>query len=169
MRRSWSCVAGAAFITLSAVARAGGAGEGRAVGKLVEKPFTEQAVTYPVPVLVKVPAPPDGIEPERVAVARVVVDYTSPGGQHGQAELKPVKDGYGGEIPCDGVQTAGKLKYFTTALNRFDNPVAIGGTAAAPHTVNLKVAIGGAMPHLPPELPPQTSADGKEAGGQAGK
>lgn len=132
------------------------------VGKLVEKPFAEQAVTYPVPVLVKVPAPPDGIEPERAAVARVVVDYTGPAGQHGQTELKPVKDGYGGEIPCDGVQSAGKLTYFTTAFNRFDNPVANGGTAAAPHVVVLKVALNGAMPHLPGELPPRSCAGAKD-------
>ena len=112
--------------------------------------------------LVKIPAPPDGLEPERTAVARVVVDYTGPGGHHGQAELKPVKDGYGGEIPCDGVQSAGKVTYFTTALNRFDLPVAIGGTAAAPHTVTLKVALSGAMPHLPGELPPKSCAGAKE-------
>jgi hypothetical protein len=131
------------------------------VGKLIEKPFTEQAATYPVPVMVKVPAPPDGIEPERIAVARVVVDYTGPGGERGQAELKPVKDGYAGEIPCDGVKTAGKVTYFTTALNKFDNPVAVGGSAAAPHSVNLKVALSGAMPHLPGELPPASCADAK--------
>jgi MYXO-CTERM domain-containing protein len=133
------------------------------VGKLVEKPFTEQAVTYPVPVVVKIPAAPAGIDPEQSAVTRVVVDYTGPGGQHGQAELKPSKDGYGGEIPCDGVLSAGKLTYFTTALNRFDNPVATGGTAAAPHTVVLKVALSGALPHLPGELPPRACPEAKES------
>jgi hypothetical protein len=131
------------------------------VGSIEDKPWPEQMAGTPVPVFVKLPAPPKGVEPERVQVTRVVVEYQGPAGS-GKAELKPVKDGYGGHVPCDGVKAVGELKYAVTAYNKYDNPVAKMQTESR---IPLKTAIASALPHLPDELPPE-SCDGssKKAG-----
>jgi hypothetical protein len=131
------------------------------VGSIEDKPWPEQMAGTPVPVFVKLPAPPKGVEPERVQVARVVVEYQGPAGS-GKAELKPIKDGFGGEIPCDGVKAVGELKYTVTAYNKYDNPVAKTQNESR---IPLKTAIAGALPHLPDELPPEAcDGSGKKAG-----
>jgi hypothetical protein len=129
------------------------------LGKLDEKPWPEQAATYPVPVFVRLPPPPPDVEPERVAIARVTVDYVGSDGAPGEVELKPTQNGYGGTVPCSAVQTPGTLTYFTTAWNRFSIPVAVGGSADDPHKVTLKVAISSTLPHLPGDLPPRSCKD----------
>jgi hypothetical protein len=132
------------------------------VGKMQETLWREQTIGYPIPVYVKLPAPPTGIEKPRLEVVKVVTEFSSPnvaGPQH--LELKPlVGGGYGGLLPCDLSSQEGEVSYFTTALNKYDNPVARGASADKPNKVTIKGAFTGSFPHLPGELPPKACERG---------
>jgi len=133
-------------------------------GKLLEDVWAEQAVGYPLPVFVKLPPPPAGVERERTDVAKVVTEYYGPGTPIPQkAELKPMGGGYGGFLPCDATAVEGVVTYFTIALNKYDNLVAIGGSPQKPNKVKIRPTMAGTFPHLPGELPPKSCAEG---GGQ---
>jgi hypothetical protein len=86
-----------------------------------------------------------------------VTEYSSPNtAVPQQLELKPVAGGgYGGMLPCDASTRDGEVTYFTTALNKYDNLVAGGGTRAKPNKVVVKPVFTGSFPHLPGELPPR--------------
>jgi hypothetical protein len=130
------------------------------LGTLEEKPWKEQAAGYPVPVFVKLPPPPPRIEPQRVEVVRVVMEYSSPAlPLPRQVDLTPMQGGYGVLIPCDASQQQGELRYFTTAYNKYDIPVARGGSMEKPNRLQIKVAISTAQPHLPGDLPPKSCTD----------
>jgi MYXO-CTERM domain-containing protein len=127
------------------------------VGKLQESPWHEQTKGYPIPIFVKLPPTPRGIEKPRVEVVKVVTEYVAgDASSPKQVELKPLSGGgYGGLIPCDASMVEGDVTYFTTALNKYDNPVAGGGTRAKPNKVHVKPVFIGTFPHLPGELPPR--------------
>jgi hypothetical protein len=126
---------------------------------LIEKPWTEQAIGYPIPVFVKVPA-----LPETQKIGKVEVEYTSTGaGDRGTLQLKPHKDGYAGLIPCAAVRAQGEITYHTTVYNDCGNSVAAGGNPDEPHTVVLKEALSGQQPRLPGEVPPEVCADAAPA------
>jgi hypothetical protein len=123
----------------------------RPLAELTEKPFSEQAIRTPVPVFVEVPA---GVE-----AARVVVRYKAPGqASFTDLTLKAHAKGFGEYIPCSAVETAGKLEYFVTALDKKGDPVASAGSATEPRTVELKNAISGDRPALPGSPPPSPCA-----------
>ncbi len=127
------------------------------VGKLVETPTHEQTKEYPIPVFVKLPPAPKGIEKARTDVVKVVTEYQGPGMTLPQQyELKAVANGggYGGHLPCEASMQEGDVTYFVTALNKYDNPVASSGTRAKPNKVHVNAAFTGKFPHLPGELPP---------------
>jgi hypothetical protein len=112
---------------------------------------------YPIPVFVKIPSPPKGIERARTDVAKVVTEYSGPGmALPQQFELKPLANGggFGGHLPCEASVQEGDVTYFTTALNKYDNPVAESGTRAKPNKVHVSPVFTGKFPHLPGELPP---------------
>jgi chemotaxis protein histidine kinase CheA len=127
------------------------------VGKLQETPTREQTMGYPIPVFVKVPPPPKGIEKARTDVAKVVAEYSGPGmALPQQYELKPAANGggYAGHLPCEASAQEGEVSYFVTALNKYDNPVASSGSRAKPIKVKVSPVFTGKFPHLPGELPP---------------
>src|SRR5204863_217549 len=98
-------------------------------GKLLEDPWAEQTVGYPLPIFVKLPPPPAGVERERTDVAKVIVEYSGPGSPIPEKyELRALSGGFGGYLPCTATVTEGVVTYFTIALNKYDNLVAIGGT-----------------------------------------
>ena len=130
------------------------------VGKLVENPFKEQAVGYPIPILVKLPLPPPKIEKPRVEVVKVVAEYTAPGfDTPKQIELKPEKEGaWVGELPCDVTAKDGEVSYSIAAFNKFDNAVARSGSNIRPNKVAIKADLVSSLPHFPGELPPESCA-----------
>ncbi|HMI82731.1 MAG TPA: hypothetical protein VK550_01495 [Polyangiaceae bacterium] len=128
------------------------------VGKLVENPFKEQAVGYPIPILVKIPPAPPKIEKPRVEVVKVVAEYSAPGfeGQR-QLELKPEKEGaWVGMLPCDVTSKDGEVTYSISAFNKYDNAVARSGSNAKPNKVTVKADLVSSLPHWPGELPPES-------------
>ena len=131
------------------------------VGKLVENPFTQQAVGYPIPIMVKIPPAPAKIEKPRVEVVKVVAEYTAPGfDSPRQIELKPEKeDKWVGQLPCDVTTKDGEVTYSISAFNKFDNAVARSGTNTKPNKVTVKADLVSALPHWPGELPPESCAD----------
>ena len=131
------------------------------VGKLQETPWREQTMGYPIPIYVKVPPPPRGVERPRVEVVKVVTEYWAPGvAVPQQVELKPLPNGgYGGHLPCEASDQEGEMTYFTTAINKYDNPVAGSGTRAKPNKVQVKSVFTGSFPHLPGELPPRVCTE----------
>jgi len=126
------------------------------VGKLVEEPWKGQALGYPVLVRVKLPAPPPKVEPERVAVVKVVTEFSGPGVPvPGKIELKPNKEGaYEGGLPCDVTKQEGEVSYYTTAYNKYDNIVASSGSINKPNQVQIKAEFASRLAHMPGELPP---------------
>jgi hypothetical protein len=131
-------------------------------GKLEENVWKQQAVGYPLPVYVKLPPPPAGIEKERSEVVKVVVQYDSAATPIPQKiELKPLGNGgFGGMLPCDATSLEGTITYFTIALNKYDNLVALGASPAKPHKVKVKAQVEGNAPHLPGDPPPKSCAEG---------
>ncbi len=140
-------------------------------GKLEETPVRRQAVGYPIPVYVKLPPPPRGIEQERTDVVKVQTQYYGPNTPVPvNVELKSLGNGgYGGLIACDTTWMEGTVTYFTIAFNKYDNLVAFGGTPAKPHAVEIKGALGPDALHLPGDAPPkacaETQAQAAEAAG----
>jgi hypothetical protein len=130
-------------------------------GKLEEDVWAEQTVGYPLPIFVKLPPPPAGIERERTDVVKVVTEYFGPGTPiPAKFELKAISGGYGGYLPCDATSAEGVVTYFTIALNKYDNLVAIGGSPQKPNKVKIRPTMSGSFPHLPGELPPKSCAEG---------
>jgi len=131
------------------------------VGKLIEEPWKGQAVDYPIQVRVKLPPPPPRIEPERVAVVKVVTEYSGPGvAVPAKVELKATKPGeFEGTLSCDVSKQEGEVTYYTTAYNQYDNIVASGGTMTKPNKVPIKAELVSALAHMPGELPPQSCTD----------
>jgi hypothetical protein len=131
------------------------------VGALVEAPFKEQAVGYPIPIRVKLPPPPPRIEPERVEVVKVVTEYAGPGVPSSvRLELKPVKGGiYEGVLPCELTAQEGEVTYYTTAFNKNDHIVAQSGSNGSPNKVQIRGELAAALPHFVGELPPRSCAD----------
>jgi hypothetical protein len=131
------------------------------MGALVEAPFKEQAVGYPIPIRVKLPPPPANIEPERVEVVKVVTAYVGPGVPSlGRLELKPVKGGsYEGVIPCELTAQEGEVTYYTIAFNKHAHVVAQSGSDTSPNKVQIKGDLAAALPHFVGELPPRSCAD----------
>ena len=131
------------------------------LGALVEAPFKEQAVGYPIPIRVKLPPPPPNIEPERVEVVKVVTAYVGPGVPSPvRLELKPVKGGsYEGVIPCELTAQEGEVMYFTIAFNKYANVVAQSGSDTSPNKVQIKGDLAATLPHFVGELPPRSCAD----------
>jgi len=127
------------------------------VGKMQETPYREQTIGYPIPVFVKLPPPPARIERPRVEVVKVITEYYGPGTPLPQQfELKPLPgEGYGGVLPCEASDQEGEVTYFTTALNKYDNPVSRSGTRDKPNRIHIKGVFTGSFPHLPGELPPR--------------
>jgi hypothetical protein len=128
------------------------------VGKLVENPFKEQAVGYPIPIVVKIPPAPPKIEKPRVEVVKVVAEYSAPGFEAPrQIELKPDKEGeWVGQLPCDATAKDGEVTYFLSAFNKYDNAVARSGTNTKPNKVKVKADLVSSLPHWPGELPPES-------------
>ena len=128
------------------------------VGKLVENPFKEQAVGYPIPIVVKVPPAPPKIEKPRVEVVKVVAEYSAPGFEKPrQVELRANKEGeWVGELPCDVTAKDGEVTYYTLAYNKYDNAVARSGTDTKPNKVKVRAELVSALPHWPGELPPES-------------
>jgi hypothetical protein len=131
------------------------------LGALVEAPFKGQAVGYPIPIRVKMPAPPPDIEPERVEVVKVVTEYVGPGAPSAvRLELKPIKGGsYEGTIPCELTAQEGEVTYYTTAYNKYDNIVAQSGSSSSPNKVPIRGDLAASLPHFTGELPPLSCAD----------
>ncbi len=129
-------------------------------GQLQEQTWPNQTIGYPLPVYVKLPPPPAGVEKERTTVVRVVTEYSSPSTPVPQRfELKPLGNGaYGGLLPCDATSQEGLLTYFTIALNKYDNLVAIGASPQKPNKVKVLASMSGQFPHLPGSLPPSACA-----------
>jgi MYXO-CTERM domain-containing protein len=140
------------------------------VGALQGTVWKEGVIGYPLPIFVKLPPPPQGIEPARVQVAKVTVTYSTPTvAVPTPAEMKLVEAGlYSFLIPCEATKQEGDVLYNVSALNKYDNPVATSGTIDKPNRVTLKVSINGAMPHLPGEVPPE-ACGAKSAASQKGK
>jgi hypothetical protein len=130
------------------------------VGKLVENPFKEQAVGYPIPIVVKLPPAPPKIEKPRVEVVKVVAEYSGPGFEAPrQVELKPEKEGaWVGELPCEVTTKDGEVTYSISAFNKYDNAVARSGSNAKPNKVTVKAELVSSLPHWPGELPPESCA-----------
>ena len=128
------------------------------VGKLVENPFKEQAVGYPIPIVVKIPPAPPKIEKPRVEVVKVVAEYSAPGfDKPRQVELRANKEGeWVGELPCDVTAKDGEVTYYTLAYNKYDNTVARSGTDTKPNKVKVRAELVSALPHWPGELPPES-------------
>jgi hypothetical protein len=129
------------------------------VGKLVENPFKEQAVGYPIPIMVKIPPAPPKIEKPRVEVVKVVAEYSAPGFEKPrQIELRAGKEGeWIGELPCDVTTKDGaEVTYYTAAYNKFDNAVARSGTDSKPNKVKVRAELVSSLPHWPGELPPES-------------
>lgn len=117
------------------------------VAVLKEKPWTEQAIWYPIPVYVEVPV--------GVKASRIVVRFKAPGETHWkELALQKHGKGWGGYIPCYAVKKIGTLVYFTTAFNTNLDRVASAGSAENPRKVQLKKAINARQPSLPGAVPP---------------
>jgi hypothetical protein len=131
------------------------------LGALVETPFKEQAVGYPIPIRVKLAPPPPNIEPERVEVVKVVTAYFGPGlPTAARLELKPNKGGsYEGTIPCELTAQEGEVMYYTIAFNKYANVVAQSGSDTNPNKVQIRGDLAAALPHFAGELPPRSCAD----------
>jgi hypothetical protein len=131
------------------------------LGALVERPFKEQAVGYPIPIRVKLPPPPPRIETERVEVVRVLTEYVGAGVPTPvRLELKTVKGGsYEGVLPCELTAQEGEVTYYTTAFNKYDNIVAQSGSNSSPNKVQIRGDLAAALPHFVGELPPRSCAD----------
>ena len=116
---------------------------------------------YPIPIRVKLPPPPPGIEPERVEVVKVVTEYVGPGVPSSvRLELKPVKGGsYEGVLPCELTAQEGEVTYYTTAFNKYDHIVAQSGSNGSPNKVQIRGDLAAALPHFVGELPPRSCAD----------
>ena len=140
------------------------------VGKLLEEPWKGQAVGYPVLVRVKLPPPPPKIEPERVAVVKVVTEFSGPGVPvPGKIELKPNKEGaYEGGLPCDVSKQEGEVTYYTTAYNKYDNVVASSGSINKPNQVQIKAELASRLAHMPGELPPISCEESERRAKAAG-
>jgi chemotaxis protein histidine kinase CheA len=140
------------------------------VGKLLEDPWKGQALGYPVLVRVKLPPPPPKVEPERVAVVKVVTEFSAPGVPAPvKVELKPNKEGaYEGSLPCDVSKQEGDVTYYTTAYNKYDNVVASGGSINKPNQVQIKAEFASRLGHMPGELPPISCEESERRAKAAG-
>ncbi len=119
----------------------------KTVSVMDEKPWAEQVVGTPVPVFVKLP--------EGVTANKVITRFRAPGDKTWrEVTLRVSGDGYGGYIPCAGVNKQGELVYFTTAFDENLDRVAGAGSAAEPRRVQLKAVINGRQPALPGGTPP---------------
>lgn len=142
----------------AAKAKAGGAGPAKtgegggetppaAEGELNHTPVTEQMVDTPIPLWVEVP--------EGMKIGKVIVMYRPFGAEEWKKlELKKMKGGFGGQIPCDDVGTTGDLKYYIKGLDPGGDPVAEVGNKNKPNVTKVKNQLDGEPPHLPDAAPP---------------
>ena len=71
-------------------------------------------------------------------------------------DLKRLKTGYGGEVPClDVGTTPGDLRYYIEAVDAKGDVIGTSGTRNAPYKVPIKATITGEAPHLPGEPRPR--------------
>ena len=65
-------------------------------------------------------------------------------------DLKRLKTGYGGEVPClDVGTTPGDLRYYIEAVDAKGDVIGTSGTRNAPYKVPIKATITSEPPHLP--------------------
>ncbi len=126
-------------------------------GGLAHTPPTRQRVETPLPLYVQVPAD--------VGAAKVVVRFKSVGARDWKtAPLRPMGDGYGGEIPCSDVgNSEGELEYYIQALDTNGDLVAASGRSASPQRVAIVKTLDGEAPHLPGQPPPEACKPGPPA------
>ncbi len=120
---------------------------------IVHTPIAEQAIYTPVPVYAELP---EGMTPAKVQLRYKVFGATD----WKTLDLKKLKQGYGGEVPCLEVgSTTGDLKYFIQAIDSNGDVLATSGTRNAPHKVPIKSELSGDPPHLPGKAPPAQCAN----------
>jgi hypothetical protein len=104
---------------------------------------------------------PIWVESKDESVARVVLRYKAFGAQEWKAvDMTKVDNGWAGEIPCRDVGTiTGVLRYYVTAYDENDKPLASHGSLKAPNKVRIRQGLGTPPPHLPGRPPPQRCYD----------
>ncbi len=132
----------------------GGKGEGGAApvaSDFAHTPVAEQAINTPVPVFAEIPSD--------LGATKVVIRYKPYGGTKWETlQLEKMEGGFGGQVPCDAVTTAGDLKYFIIASDESGTPIATAGSMKAPFKVAIKNKIKGDKPSLPGKDPPKRCA-----------
>ena len=120
-------------------------------GDIPHTPPAEQAVNTPVPVYVEIP--------EEVGAEKVTLKYKPFGAKQWKtAEMKPIGDGWGAEIPCEDVTTTGDIKYYIIAKDAAGDPAATAGSLKDPYKVPIKNDIEGDPPSLPGKKAPDACA-----------
>jgi len=122
---------------------------------MVHSPPAEQVVLTAVPIYVELPAD--------ISPSKVLVLYKPFGASNWQKlPLRKMKEGYGGEIPCQAVgSTTGDLWYFIQAIDADGDLLAASGSRSAPHKVPIQNELTGEPPHLPGRPPSKKCGDRK--------
>ena len=159
------------------VAAPAGPGPARAsADEIAHTPATEQAVTTAVPIYAELP---DSMNPAKVQVRYRPFGVT----EWKSIDLKRLKTGYGGEVPClDVGTTPGDLRYYIEAVDAKGEVIGTSGTRNAPYKVPIKATItseASAPPrraparamcweHVVGRLPARARWMRREEGGQGG-
>lgn len=115
-------------------------------GDIVHTAPAEQMVDTPVPLYLE-PAP-------GASFKKVKVHYLPYGSTDWKTlELDRVKNGWGIELPCTDVTTAGPVSYFFQAYDESGDVGATSGSRQQPHKVVIVHELAGEPPHLPGRPP----------------
>jgi hypothetical protein len=120
-------------------------------GDFAWTPPKEGAVNTPLAIFIKVP--------DDIAASKVTLHYKPFGaGKWLSENLKRIKDGWGGIIPCKQLSTTGELELRILISDETGDLLGSAGTRRKPHSVQIKNKITGAQPALPGQRPPQKCA-----------
>jgi hypothetical protein len=76
--------------------------------------------------------------------------------------FKPMKGGWGIEIPCLDLGTTGKLSYYIDGYDASGEVVASSGSREQPHEVAIVTDLAAEAPHLPGRAPPSQCTDASD-------
>jgi hypothetical protein len=101
------------------------------------------------------------------SIARVNLKYKgSKTGDWKRLELRRIKGGWAGLIPCGDV-TVGVMRYWVVGLDSGGDAVASSGDPKEPFTVPIREEIASEPPHLPGKPAPRQCAEGETGGAEA--
>jgi hypothetical protein len=116
-------------------------------GDLDYDPPTEAQINTPLPIFVAVD---DDLGAEGMTIRYKPFGAT----KWLRVKMKPMKGGFGAEIPCKEITTLGDLRIYIIVEDSTGDPIATAGTQKRPLVIKVKNKLDGEQPSFPGQKPP---------------